>query len=196
MIHLVEILETGKAVQNSEEIFDKGLILGKELSKLTDHLVIGESLPAGTTTALGILTAMGYEVDHKMSGSIPENPHNLKHNVVKNGLRCSGYTSEELKSDPFLTIDVIGDPMIPAVAGIAMGSSVPVTLAGGTQMTAVCAVIKAISPNFNFNSLSIATTIFVSEDETSDINFIIDQISAISIIAVDPILENQIQKDL
>jgi uncharacterized protein (TIGR00303 family) len=132
---------------------------------------------------------MGYEVDHKMSGSTPENPHNLKHSVVINGLKCSGYTAEELKSDPFLAINAIGDPMIPAVAGIAMGSSVPVTLAGGTQMTAVCAIIKSISPNFDFNSLSIATTIFVSEDETSDINFIINQISDISIIAVDPDFE-------
>jgi uncharacterized protein (TIGR00303 family) len=179
-------IRTGNAVQNAKEIFNKGLLLGKELSKLTNHLVIGESIPAGTTTALGILTAMGYEVDYKMSGSTPENPHNLKHSVVKNGLKCSGFTAEELKSDPFLAINVIGDPMIPAVAGIAMGSSVPVTLAGGTQMTAVCAIIKAISPNFDFNSLSIATTIFVSEDETSDINFIINQISEISIFAVDP----------
>ena len=79
--------------------------------------------------------------------------------------------------------------MIPAVAGIAMGSSVPVTLAGGTQMTAVCAVIKALSPNFDFDSLSIATTVFVSEDETSDINFIINQISDIPIVAVDPKFE-------
>ncbi len=182
-------IRTGQAVQDSEKIFNNGLLLGKVLSKLTNHLVIGESIPAGTTTALGILTAMGYEVDHKMSGSTPENPHKLKHSVVKEGLENSGYTAEELKSEPFLAINAVGDPMIPAVAGIVMGSSVPVTLAGGTQMTAVCAVIKSISPNFDFNSLSIATTIFVSEDETSDINYIINQISDISIIAIDPNFE-------
>ena len=108
---------------------------------------------------------------------------------MKNGLKFSGYTAGELKSEPFIAINAVGDPMIPAVAGIVMGSTVPVTLAGGTQMTAVCAVIKGVSPNFDFNSLSIATTIFVSEDETSDINFIINQISDISIIAVDPDFE-------
>ena len=179
-------ISKGNAVLNSEMIFNNGFLLGKALSKLTNHLIIGESIPAGTTTALGILTAMGYEVDHKMSGSTPENPHKLKHNVVKNGLNVSGYIPGELKSEPFLAINAVGDPMIPAVAGIAMGCSVPVTLAGGTQMTAVCAVIKAISPDYDFNSLSIATTVFVSEDETSDINFIVNQISDISIIAVDP----------
>ena len=79
--------------------------------------------------------------------------------------------------------------MIPAVAGIVMGSSVPVTLAGGTQMTAVCAVIKGLSPNFDFSSILIATTVFVSEDETSDINFILNQISDIPIISIDPRFE-------
>lgn len=192
-IHLNEIpggdVNTGSAVPNSKEIFEKGVMLGKTLSKLTDHLVIGESTPAGTTTALGVLTAMGYDVDHMMSGSTPENPHLLKHQVVDNGLVISGNKPGDLKSEPFKAINAVGDPMIPAVAGITMGSTVPVTLAGGTQMTAVCAVIKGISPKFDFSRLSIATTVFVSEDETSDINFITNQISDITIIAVDPFFE-------
>ena len=183
-------INNGKGVMNSAEIFNKGFILGQTLSKLTDHLFIGESTPGGTTTALGVLTAMGYEVDHKISGSTPENPHMLKHKVVNNGLKLSGYTAGELKSEPFKAVDAVGDPMIPAVAGIAMGSNVPVILAGGTQMTAVCAVIKGVSPDFDFTSLSIATTVFVAEDETSDINFIANQISDISIFAIDPLFEN------
>lgn len=182
-------VRNGRCVTNSQEIFDKGFILGETLSKLTDHLIIGESTPAGTTTALGVLTAMGYEVDHKISGSTPENPHILKHEVVKEGLDISGYSPGELKSEPFKAIDAVGDPMIPAVAGIAMGSNVPVTLAGGTQMTAVCAVIKGVDSGFNFNDISIATTIFVAEDESSDINHITKQISDITIFAVDPNFE-------
>ncbi len=182
-------ISTGKAIRNSKKIFDKGFILGKTLSKLTDHLFIGESTPAGTTTALGVLTALGYQVDHKISGSTPENPHKLKQRVVKNGLKLSGYEAGELKFDPFKAIDAVGDPMIPAVAGIVLGSTVPVTLAGGTQMTAVCAVIKGLLPEFDFNSLSIATTVFVAEDETSDINYIANQISDINIFAVDPFFE-------
>jgi NaMN:DMB phosphoribosyltransferase len=43
------------------------------------------------------------------------------------------------------------------VAGITAGSEVPVILAGGTQMTAVCAVLKELFPDFNWNMLSIAT---------------------------------------
>jgi uncharacterized protein (TIGR00303 family) len=189
-------INKGEAVINSKEIFNKGILLGKTLSKITDHLVIGESTPAGTTTALGVLTAMGYEVDHKISGSTPENPHELKHKIVKNGLKISGIMPGELRLDPFKAIDAVGDPMIPAVAGLVLGSNVPVTLAGGTQMSAVCAVIKAASPDFDFSSLSIATTVFVAEDETSDINFIINQISNITIFAVDPNFEKSTTEGL
>jgi uncharacterized protein (TIGR00303 family) len=182
-------IKTGNAVSNAEEIFYKGILLGKTLSKLTDHIIIGESIPAGTTTALGVLTAMGYDVTHKISGSTPENPHVLKHKVVEEGLNRAGYSAGELQKMPFKAVEVVGDPMIPAVAGITVGSSVPVTLAGGTQMTAVCAFIKAAADDFDFSQLSIATTIFVAEDETSDINYISNQIADINILAVDPFFE-------
>jgi uncharacterized protein (TIGR00303 family) len=180
---------TGRAILNSENIFNNGFILGETLSKLTDHLIIGESTPAGTTTALGVLTAMGYDVDHKISGSTPENPHDLKHKIVENGLLQAGYKSGDLRDEPFKAIDSVGDPMIPAVAGIVMGSDVPVTLAGGTQMTAVCAIIKALSPDFDFKKLSIATTIFVAEDESSDLIYLTKQIADITVFAVDPSFE-------
>lgn len=189
-------ISKGRSVVNSKEIYEKGYMLGKTLSKLTDHIIIGESTPAGTTTALGVLTAMGYEVDHKISGSTPENPHSLKHKVVEEGLALSGYSPGELRSEPFKAVDSVGDPMIPAVAGITMGSTVPVILAGGTQMTAVCAVIKGIDPEFDFSKMSIATTVFVAEDETSDINYIINQISDITIFAVDPYFEKSNSKGL
>ena len=182
-------ISTGKSVKNAKEIFEKGKLLGKTLSKLTDHIIIGESTPAGTTTALGVLTAMGYDAKSKVSGSMPENPHNLKYKAVFDGLKAAGYEKGDLHHDPIKAVEVVGDPMIPAVAGITMGSSVRVTLAGGTQMTSVCAFIKKLMPNFDFSNICISTTIFVAEDETSDINFISRQIDDITILAVDPEFE-------
>jgi uncharacterized protein (TIGR00303 family) len=179
----------GRAILNSEEIFNKGLIFGKTLSKITDHLIIGESTPAGTTTALGVLTALGYDVDHKISGSTPENPHDLKHKTVEDGLLAAGYKPGDLSDEPFKAIDSVGDPMIPVVAGIVMGSDIHITLAGGTQMTAVCAVIKALKPDYDFTKLSIATTIFVAEDESSDLIYLTRQIGNITVFAVDPYFE-------
>lgn len=176
---------TGKAVENPLEIFNKGKILGETLSRLTEHLVIGESTPAGTTTALGVLEAMGYDAWGKVSGSTPENPHSLKRETVEKGLQNAGLL-DKIPLDPFLAVETVGDPMIPAVAGITAGSSVPVTLAGGTQMTAVCAFLKEAIKDYTFDDVSIATTIFVAKDETSDINYITRQIAPINIFAVDP----------
>lgn len=184
-----EDIRIGKAVPNAKEIFEKGVMLGETLSKLTDHIIIGESTPAGTTTALGVLTALGYDARMKVSGSMPENPHDLKLEVVKEGLKAAGYGSGEVVEDALHAVEIIGDPMISAVAGIVMGSSVPITLAGGTQMTAVCAVVKGVNPEFDLSNVCIATTIFVAEDETSDINYITRQIGDITIFAMDPEFE-------
>ncbi len=182
-------IQTGRAVSNVEEIFIRGEILGEILSELTDHLFIGESTPAGTTTALGVLTAMGYDGNYKVSGSMPNNPHELKQDIVASGLKASGFTAGELASKPFKAVEIVGDPMIPAVAGIVAGSTVPITLAGGTQMTAVCAIIKEVVTGFDWNNLSIATTKYVAEDESSDINYISRQIADTPIFAVDPQFE-------
>lgn len=182
-------IQTGQAVSNPEQIYERGKFLGKMLSQFTDHLYVGESTPAGTTTALGVLTAMGYDGNHKVSGSMPENPHELKQKVVSDGLNAAGFEAGDLADDPFKAIEVVGDPMIPAVSGIAAGSKVPVTLAGGTQMTPVCAVIKEVEPDFSWKNLFLATTIFVAKDETSDINYISNQIADYSIFAVDPQFE-------
>lgn len=188
-------IATGKAVENPEDIFNKGKLLGKTLSKFTDHLIIGESTPAGTTTALGVLAALGYDAWGKVSGSTPENPHNLKRQTVEKGLENAGL-KDSIPLDPFQAVEIVGDPMIPAVAGIAAGSTVPVTLAGGTQMTAVCALLKEVVKDFDFSNISIATTIFVANDETADINYIARQIGPINIFAVDPGFEKSENKGL
>ncbi|MGZ7117318.1 MAG: nicotinate mononucleotide-dependent phosphoribosyltransferase CobT [Methanobacterium sp.] len=189
-------IRTGNAVPNAKELFEKGIMLGKTLSKITDHLIIGESTPAGTTTALGVLIALGYDARMKVSGSMPENPHDLKHDVVIEGLKAAGYEEGDIVEDALRAVEIVGDPMIPAVAGMVMGSSVPVTLAGGTQMTAVCAVIKEVEPDFDFSNLCIATTIYVAEDENSDINYITGQIADIPIFAMDPEFEKSSLKGL
>jgi len=189
-------IRTGRAVDDPKKIFENGRLLGGMLSNLTEHLIIGESTPAGTTTALGVLTALGYDANFKVSASLPENPHNLKRDVVMEGLENAGIRRVGKVSDPFKAVEAVGDPMIPAIAGICMGSDVPVTLAGGTQMTAICAFIKSIDKEFDFSRMPIATTIFVAEDETSDINQIAEQIGDVTVYAVDPGFEKASHKGL
>jgi uncharacterized protein (TIGR00303 family) len=180
-------IRTGKAVENPKKIFENSKIIAKEISKTSDYLVIGESIPAGTTTALGTLTALGYDAFFKVSGSIPENPHELKKQTVIEGINNGKIEIGNV--DPFKAVEAVGDPMIPTVAGFVVGSDIPVILAGGTQMAAVCSFIKAVDLNFDFSKIALGTTSFVAKDESADLLNIISQIGDISVHVVDPEFE-------
>ncbi|TLM98419.1 TIGR00303 family protein, partial [bacterium] len=73
-----EDIRTGRAVENVEEVIERARIAGEHLAKIAGYLVIGESIPGGTTTALGILLAMGVDARGRVSSSMPQNPHDLK----------------------------------------------------------------------------------------------------------------------
>ena len=109
-------IRTGKGVLNPLEIFENAKDLGAELSLRHEMLIIGESIAAGTTTALGVLKALGYEANEKVSGSMPHNPHDLKSNTVNEGLKNAGI--EIGKADAMQAIRAVGDPTIAAIAGM------------------------------------------------------------------------------
>src|SRR3972149_2089657 len=76
-------IRTGNAVDNVEEVIQRATVAGENLAKTVDYLVIGESIPGGTTTALGVLSAMGVNAEGKVSSSMPDNPHELKAETVR-----------------------------------------------------------------------------------------------------------------
>jgi len=159
-----------------------GRIIGRTLASLTDCLIIGESIPGGTTTALAVMKAFGYNA--KVSSSIPNNPVILKNQIA-------GMALENLDSDnPYNVIAKVGDPMIPFVTGMLSAASEinPVMLAGGTQMTAVLAFASKIG--FNEKNTAIGTTSYVSGDESANFKNLVSEIADIPAIAVNPHLEN------
>ena len=181
-------IRTGKGILNPLEIFENAKDLGAELSRRHEMLIIGESIAAGTTTALGVLKALGYDANEKVSGSMPHNPHDLKSNVVNEGLENAGITPGD--ADAMQAIGAVGDPTLPAIAGIVLGSDIPIIMAGGTQMAAACAIIKSIQPSFDFSRINLATTVFVAGDETADLFGILEQIDDnITVNVVDPRFE-------
>ena len=183
-------IRTGKGVLNPLEIFENAKDLGAELSRRHEMLVIGESIAAGTTTALGVLRALGYDANEKVSGSMPHNPHNMKTKVVDEGLKNAGLDPKKDDIDAIQAIGAVGDPTLPAIAGIVLGSDIPIILAGGTQMAAVCAIIKSVQPNFDFSRINLATTVYVAGDETADLCGILKQIDdSITVNIVDPRFE-------
>jgi NaMN:DMB phosphoribosyltransferase len=76
--------------------------------------------------------------------------------------------------------------MMPAFAGLVIGaaSQVPVLMAGGTQMTAILAIIQALRPDVLCN-MAIGTTRWIIQDESSDIRGIVAQINDVPVLAAD-----------
>jgi uncharacterized protein (TIGR00303 family) len=174
------------AVENVEEVIQRAIIAGETLAELADYLVIGESMPGGTTTALGVLLAMGIDAAEKVSSSMPGNPHALKKDTVMTGLEASGEKIGSLADDPIRAISILGDPMMPAFAGLVTGAAekIPVMMAGGTQMGAVLTIVKALNKRV-LDNIAIGTTKWIISDNTSDLKGIIDQIGNVPIMAAD-----------
>jgi len=161
---------------------DYGRIVGRTLASLTNCLLIGESIPGGTTTALAVMRGLG--LDAKVSSSMPNNPVDLKNTVVEKAL-------ERFDSDdPFVIVSNLGDPMIPFVAGMLSSSSeiTNVLLAGGTQMAAVLAFAKKIG--FNENNTAIGTTCYITNDKTTNFSKVVAEVADIPILSVNPKLDN------
>ena len=177
-------IRSGKAVKNVGEVIERAKTCGRSFAGYADYLVIGESIAGGTTTALGIMLAMGVDARMKVSSSMPNNPHELKIKTVEEGMRAAGIEFGELKDDPARAIACVGDPMVPAFAGLAVGAAekVPVVLAGGTQIGAVLSVIKALKPEV-LDNLVVGTTRWIIYDETADLKGIISQIADVPILA-------------
>ncbi|MBE8539272.1 nicotinate mononucleotide-dependent phosphoribosyltransferase CobT [Geoglobus acetivorans] len=159
------------SMDSAMEAFEYARIIGKEISKAFDVLMIGESIPAGTTTAGAVLKALG--LDPAVSSSMPQNPVNIKREVIEKAVR------RVESDDPIEILAEVGDPVLLAVAGISTGAEKPVVLAGGTQMAAASQIIRRIDES---SEIYLATTTYVADDATASIS----EISAVDVIASDP----------
>ena len=88
--------EPGLEQSTVKEAIDCGRIIGRTLASCTNCLVIGESIPGGTTTALSVLKGMG--IDAHVSSSMPENPQSLKNEVAEKALKRSDSKEPDRKS--------------------------------------------------------------------------------------------------
>ena len=157
---------------------DYGKIVGRTLASCTDCLVIGESIPGGTTTALAVMKGLG--IDARVSSSMPKNPQSLKNQVVEKALKRSD------SKEPYDVIANTGDPMIPFVAGMLSTASeiTNVILAGGTQMAAVLALAK--TTGYDENRVAIGTTSYITGDSNANLLEVIESISDIPVLSVNP----------
>ncbi|MFB2839595.1 nicotinate mononucleotide-dependent phosphoribosyltransferase CobT [Floridanema evergladense] len=174
-------LSTGKALDLAivKSLLDRGLVWGEKLATLhpSSWLILSECVVGGTTTALAVLTGLGFAAVGKVNSSHPQCNHQQKWAVVQQGLKAAGLLnfadfSSNLAVLPLVA--AVGDPMQIVVAGMAIAASriSGVMLAGGTQMLAVYALIQAIVKEFSLpwqqEQIVVGTTRWVAEDPTGD----------------------------
>jgi len=164
------------AVPGAVRLFDAGCDIGALLSRLCDPLVLGECVPGGTTTALCVLRALGYPA--RVSSSYVNNPVGMKEMVWE---EVSRRIAGRKVLSPLDIARWCGDPMIPLCAGIGRGFSGRLVLAGGTQMLAVAALMKALMLPLP----SIATTVYVKDDTSANFAEIAERIG-VRVTYVDP----------
>ena len=179
-------IRTGKALDNAQEVINRTKILGQNLSKIADYLVVGESIPGGTKTALSVLLALGIDAKGKVSSCMPLNPHELKTRTAEATLKAVGVKFGDFADDPIRAVSAVGDPMQPAAAELVFGAAenVPVVLAGGTEMAAVLAVVNASSPDI-LGNVEIGTTWWIVGDKTSNMKGLVSRIGDVPVLAVD-----------
>jgi uncharacterized protein (TIGR00303 family) len=178
-----EDIRTGAAVKDPKKVYDSAVVAGENLAAMADYLVIGESIAGGTTTALAVLMAQGYDAENKVSSSLPTNPHDTKTKIAREGLARTRFSSEEMRRDPMAAIAAVGDPMMPAAAGIIVGAArkVPVIMAGGTQMAAVLSIVKGMEPAA-LRNVCLGTTRWILNDKSSDLRGLVRQIGNVPIL--------------
>ncbi|MBE9140528.1 TIGR00303 family protein [Nodosilinea sp. LEGE 07088] len=168
-----QCLSTGAALSLEvvHHLWRQGLAQGKLLGAESDYLLLAECVVGGTTTALGLLTGLGVDAAERVNSSHPTCNHNQKQNLVAQGLSLAGLPA---RPHPLAVVAAVGDPMQPVVAGLALAASRtrPVLLAGGTQMLAVYALMRAIAQAENYpwnpDNVVVGTTRWVVVDATGD----------------------------
>jgi uncharacterized protein (TIGR00303 family) len=151
------------AVPDAAKIADKAEALARGIGSGMKRVVLAESIPGGTTTALMLLRALGY--DGTVSSAGPVNPLALKEEIWNGvssrlGIKIGGLAGHGIEAAA-----EVGDPMQVAVASFAsaMPPDAEIVLAGGTQMLAVAALLRDMGDT---RRILVATTKYVFQDET------------------------------
>ena len=155
---------------DANALFQKGLEFGNSYECKDEYLILGESVPSGTTTAMATAIGLKYKIDNAFSSSFKEVPSDIREKTLKLALSNIDY-----KDDLFAVLSKVADNMLVFNAGFIVGlnNRVPLVLAGGTQMACVLLVVdkilKLMGRSMETSNLALCTTKWVAKDENSDI---------------------------
>ena len=160
---------------NATELFQKGIEFGQNYTCTNDYIILGESVPSGTTTATATALALGYDCKDKFSSSFKDVPDDIREKTIQKALK-----NIKKDDDIFTILGKVSDNMIIFNAGFIMGlnNKIPLILAGGTQMSAVLLVVnkilKTMDGEIDTSNLALCTTSWVYNDKNSDIKSLIE----------------------
>jgi len=170
-------IATGAQI-DAESVFAKGVQFAQNLQTSAEYLILGESVPSGTTTALATAMALGYDARDKFSSSFKNTPDDIRNTTVSQSLNGCKHNS-----DVFSTLSHVGDNMLIFNAGFILGlqnRDIPLILAGGTQMAALLLVVNSIlrsmEATLDSSRLALCTTKWVYEDPKSDIKALLEML--------------------
>jgi len=156
-------IRLGNSVPGGRALFDAGRRYGQTVQDRT--IVLGETIPGGTTTALAVRMALG--VTMPASSSLRQNPLDKKQQICEVALSAAGLNGTDADRDPIMVATRVGDPVLLALAGIARGAletGTEVILGGGTQLVTVIAMLRALGVT---DELLLTTTPYLLADVPS-----------------------------
>jgi len=162
---------------NAKEIFEKGYRFAESYQLKDDYLILGESVPSGTTTATATALALGYEAEGFFSSSFKDVPNDIRQRTIAKALQKA-----KNQTDLFDILGTVSDNMLIFNAGFILGVNgrFPMVLAGGTQMAAVLLVANRIidymGTAFEAKNLMLCTTKWVAKDKHSNIKALLQML--------------------
>jgi len=177
-IHPSQSIADGANI-DAQALFEKGLAFGQSYVCKDDYLILGESVPSGTTTATATALALGYDAKALFSSSFKDVPNNIREETITKAL--SNVTG---KSELFDILGSVSDNMLIFNAGYILGVNgrFPIVLAGGTQMACVLLVANRIlaskgqAQDLPLRDVALCTTKWVAQDENSDIKALLEML--------------------
>jgi len=169
-----ESIDTGAKI-HAGALFNAGLKFGESYQPKSDYIILAESVPSGTTTALATALSLGYDCKEKFSSSFKNVPNDIKSQVVQKALSLVHPSDSVLEKTA-----KVSDNMLIFNAGFLIGAAkeaaYPIILAGGTQMAAVLLLVNRLTSHFKHDKLVLCTTKWIVEDTHSDIKALLEMV--------------------
>jgi len=170
-------IATGAKI-DAKAMIKKGMDFGRSYELKGNYLILGESTPSGTTTALASALALGYNCKNDFSSSFLNVPNDIKNEIVEKALSL---LNDDM--DSFEKLSLVSDNMLLFCAGFLLEASrrFHIVLAGGTQMATALLIADKLREDLlmrvKSDNITLATTQWVFEDKNSDIAHLLSLLS-------------------